>query len=112
MVQEAVNKLKLRSTILDGQIVALDTEGIPRFQLLQQWQKRPRAIRSSISVRSALVRRTRFYRPDCLTTTEIIARDHHAFTLVRQSTGIARRTTSRFPSPSAQPSEFLLRFRT
>jgi hypothetical protein len=43
MVQEAVNKLKLRSTILDGEIVALDAEGIPRFQLLQRWQKRPTA---------------------------------------------------------------------
>src|SRR5260370_38022227 len=43
MVHEAVNKLKLRSTILDGEIVALDAEGVPRFQLLQQWQKRPTA---------------------------------------------------------------------
>ncbi len=33
----------MRSTILDGEIVALDAEGIPRFQLLQQWQKRPTA---------------------------------------------------------------------
>jgi ATP-dependent DNA ligase len=39
----SVNRLKLRSTILDGEIVALDEEGIPRFQLLQQWQKRPTA---------------------------------------------------------------------
>jgi bifunctional non-homologous end joining protein LigD len=43
MVLNAVNQLKLRSTILDGEIVALDSEGIPRFQLLQQWQKRPTA---------------------------------------------------------------------
>jgi bifunctional non-homologous end joining protein LigD len=43
MVLDAVNKLGLRSTILDGEIVALDPEGIPRFQLLQQWQKRPTA---------------------------------------------------------------------
>ena len=42
-VADAVNRLKLRSTILDGEIVALDEEGIPRFQLLQQWQKRPTA---------------------------------------------------------------------
>jgi bifunctional non-homologous end joining protein LigD len=35
--------LDLRSTILDGEIVALDENGIPRFQLLQQWQKRPTA---------------------------------------------------------------------
>src|SRR5260221_5019829 len=35
--------VEMRSTILDGEIVALDAEGIPRFQLLQQWQKRPTA---------------------------------------------------------------------
>jgi ATP-dependent DNA ligase len=33
---DALNKLKLRSTILDEEIVALDKGGIPRFQLLQQ----------------------------------------------------------------------------
>jgi bifunctional non-homologous end joining protein LigD len=43
MVLNAVDQLKLRSTILDGEIAALDAEGIPRFQLLQQWQKRPTA---------------------------------------------------------------------
>jgi bifunctional non-homologous end joining protein LigD len=42
-IGDAVNQLKLRSTILDGEIVALDKDGIPRFQLLQQWQKRPTA---------------------------------------------------------------------
>jgi len=42
-VAAAVNHLNLRSTILDGEIVALDEEGVPRFQLLQQWQKRPSA---------------------------------------------------------------------
>jgi bifunctional non-homologous end joining protein LigD len=42
-VGDAVNQLELRSTILDGEIVALDKDGIPRFQLLQQWQKRPTA---------------------------------------------------------------------
>jgi len=35
--------LKLPSTILDGEIVALDEKGIPRFQLLQKWQRRPTA---------------------------------------------------------------------
>ena len=35
--------MNLRSTILDGEIVALDKDGVPRFQLLQQWQKRPTA---------------------------------------------------------------------
>jgi bifunctional non-homologous end joining protein LigD len=40
---DAVNQLNLRSTILDGEIVALDAEGVPRFQLLQKWQKRPTA---------------------------------------------------------------------
>jgi len=42
-IQDAVNELKLQSTILDGEIVALDKAGVPRFQLLQQWQKRPTA---------------------------------------------------------------------
>jgi bifunctional non-homologous end joining protein LigD len=42
-IGDAVNQLKLRSTILDGEIVALDEQGVPRFQLLQQWQKRPTA---------------------------------------------------------------------
>jgi hypothetical protein len=31
--QYAVNELNLRSTILDGEIVALDKDGIPRFQM-------------------------------------------------------------------------------
>jgi hypothetical protein len=35
--------LKLRSTILDGEIVAIDDQGIPRFQLLQKWQKQASA---------------------------------------------------------------------
>src|SRR6476620_109546 len=42
-VRDAVNQPNLRYTILDGEIVALDSEGMPRFQLLQQWQKRPTA---------------------------------------------------------------------
>jgi len=42
-VRDAAEELKLRSTILDGEIVALDEEAIPRFQLLQKWQKRPTA---------------------------------------------------------------------
>jgi bifunctional non-homologous end joining protein LigD len=42
-IRNATEELKLRSTILDGEIVALDEEGVPRFQLLQKWQKRPTA---------------------------------------------------------------------
>jgi len=42
-IGDAVNQLKLCATILDGEIVALDKGGVPRFQLLQQWQKRPTA---------------------------------------------------------------------
>jgi bifunctional non-homologous end joining protein LigD len=42
-IRDAVEGLNLRSTIFDGEIVALDEEGIPRFQLLQKWQKRPTA---------------------------------------------------------------------
>ena len=33
-ILDAVNQLKLRSTILDGEIVALDKDGVTRFQLL------------------------------------------------------------------------------
>src|SRR6201988_2882208 len=39
----AVSKVKLRSTILDGEVVAIDENGIPRFQLLQRFQKQPTA---------------------------------------------------------------------
>jgi bifunctional non-homologous end joining protein LigD len=42
-IRDVAEELNLRSTILDGEIVALDEEGIPRFQLLQKWQKRPTA---------------------------------------------------------------------
>jgi bifunctional non-homologous end joining protein LigD len=42
-IAKAVAKLKLRSTILDGEIVAVDENGIPRFQLLQSFQKQPTA---------------------------------------------------------------------
>jgi hypothetical protein len=42
-VRYAVEELKLRSAILDGEIVALDEDGVPRFQLLQEWQKRPKS---------------------------------------------------------------------
>jgi ATP-dependent DNA ligase len=38
-VATAVSKLELRSTILDGEVVAVDEKGIPRFQLLQRFQK-------------------------------------------------------------------------
>ena len=42
-VANAVAKLKLRSTTLDGEVVAVDENGIPRFQLLQRVQKQPTA---------------------------------------------------------------------
>src|ERR1700747_3365292 len=42
-IATAVSKLKLRSTILDGEVVAVDGNGIPRFQLLQRFQKQPTA---------------------------------------------------------------------
>jgi bifunctional non-homologous end joining protein LigD len=42
-VATAVSKLKLRPTILDGEVVAVDEDGIPRFQLLQRFQKQPTA---------------------------------------------------------------------
>jgi bifunctional non-homologous end joining protein LigD len=38
-VAKAVSRLKLRSSVLDGEIVAVDENGIPRFQLLQHsWE--------------------------------------------------------------------------
>jgi bifunctional non-homologous end joining protein LigD len=42
-ITKAVSKLKLRSTILDGEVVAVDENVIPRFQLLQRFQKQPTA---------------------------------------------------------------------
>jgi bifunctional non-homologous end joining protein LigD len=42
-VRDSAKQLGLRSTILGGEIVALDENGIRRFQLLQKWQKRPMA---------------------------------------------------------------------
>jgi bifunctional non-homologous end joining protein LigD len=42
-VAKALSKLKLRSTILDGEVVAVDENGILRFQLLQRFQKQPTA---------------------------------------------------------------------
>jgi bifunctional non-homologous end joining protein LigD len=42
-IAKAVSKLKLGSTILDGEFVAVDEKGIPRFQLLQRFQKQPTA---------------------------------------------------------------------
>jgi bifunctional non-homologous end joining protein LigD len=35
-VRDSVDQLNLPSTILDGEIVALDEDGVPRIQLLQQ----------------------------------------------------------------------------
>jgi bifunctional non-homologous end joining protein LigD len=42
-VAKALSKLKLPSTILDGEVVAVDKNGVPRFQLLQRFQKQPTA---------------------------------------------------------------------
>src|ERR1700721_4722242 len=42
-VANSVSKLKLRSTVLDGEVVAVDENGIPRFQLLQRFQKQRQA---------------------------------------------------------------------
>jgi bifunctional non-homologous end joining protein LigD len=43
VLHEDLDSLTLRSTILDGEVVALDDQGIPRFELLQKWQKQPTA---------------------------------------------------------------------
>jgi hypothetical protein len=39
----AVSRLKLRSIILDGEVIAVDENGIPPFRLLQRFQKQPTA---------------------------------------------------------------------
>jgi bifunctional non-homologous end joining protein LigD len=57
MVQDAVNQLNMRSTILDGEIVALDAEGVPRFQLLQKMAKASNRSGCLLPVRSALEQR-------------------------------------------------------
>jgi bifunctional non-homologous end joining protein LigD len=51
-IANAVFKLELHSTVLDGEVVAVDKDGIPRFQLLQRFQKQsiaPTLYMSSIS---------------------------------------------------------------
>jgi len=40
-IGDAVNQLKLRSTILDGKIVALDKDGIPRFSIASTMAETP-----------------------------------------------------------------------
>jgi bifunctional non-homologous end joining protein LigD len=42
-VAKALSNLNLRSTVLDGEVVAVDENGIPRLQLLQRFQKQPTA---------------------------------------------------------------------
>src|SRR2546428_9904997 len=40
VIADAVSKIKLSEVVLDGEIVALDDKGAPRFQLLQQGEQR------------------------------------------------------------------------
>src|SRR5947208_394715 len=40
IIADAVAKIKAREAVLDGEIVALDDKGAPRFQLLQQGEQR------------------------------------------------------------------------
>jgi bifunctional non-homologous end joining protein LigD len=39
LIVQALEDLKLKSVILDGEIVALDVGGIPRFGLLQRFER-------------------------------------------------------------------------
>ena len=52
-VAKALSKLELRSTVLDGEVVAVDADGIPRFQLLQRFQKQPTAPTLYLSLESS-----------------------------------------------------------
>ena len=54
-IANAVAMLKLRSTVLDGEVVASDENGIPRFQLLQTFQKQPTAANPLLCLRRPLV---------------------------------------------------------
>ncbi|HUJ14318.1 MAG TPA: DNA ligase D [Thermoanaerobaculia bacterium] len=40
LIAEAMKKIKVKDAVLDGEIVALDDKGVPRFQLLQQGEQR------------------------------------------------------------------------
>ncbi|HLJ74903.1 MAG TPA: DNA ligase D [Thermoanaerobaculia bacterium] len=40
LIAEAMKKIKVSEAVLDGEIVALDDKGVPRFQLLQQGEQR------------------------------------------------------------------------
>src|SRR5689334_21647612 len=40
LIAQAVAKIKVDEAVLDGEIVALDDKGAPRFQLLQQGEQR------------------------------------------------------------------------
>jgi bifunctional non-homologous end joining protein LigD len=55
MVLDAVDQLKLRSTILDGEIVALDAEGIPPVSVAPTMAETPDRFGSTLFVRSPLV---------------------------------------------------------
>jgi bifunctional non-homologous end joining protein LigD len=39
LIAQDLKKLKVKSAILDGEIAVLDVEGIPRFGLLQRFQR-------------------------------------------------------------------------
>jgi ATP-dependent DNA ligase len=62
IIGAAVNQLSLRSTILDGEIVALDSEGVPRFQLLSAMAEAPDHAGSLLPFRCALERGARSHR--------------------------------------------------
>ena len=57
-IGNAVSKLKLRSTILDGEVVAVDENGIPRFQLLQDSKNSRPPPPSTMSSTSSGIRET------------------------------------------------------
>jgi bifunctional non-homologous end joining protein LigD len=54
LIADSLKKLKVKSAILDGEIVVLDEQGVPRFELLQRFQSdRKGELSTSFSICSA-----------------------------------------------------------
>jgi ATP-dependent DNA ligase len=77
-VGEAVNQLKLRSTILDGEIVALDEEGIPPVPTASEMAKTARRTSCLLPVRPPLGQWPRLDEKECCSTSKAPRRESSA----------------------------------